>query len=140
MSQKKQQLNIPMTQNKIEIMNYIKNQVYDRQGPYINCQPLPKKEAHVRQNTPLFDCSGHFDAACFSGRNAYHKCFQHGVGCNLIRHSDSGFIFSVRLAKAGGKSSFWFFLPALLFAVVPIVMAVWHALTNEASRNGPANQ
>jgi len=39
--------------------------------------------------------------------------------------------FSARLAKAGGKSSFWFLLPTLLFTVGPIVMTVWRALTNE---------
>lgn len=40
---------------------------------------------------------------------------------------------SVRLAKAGGKSSLWFLLPTLLFTVVPIVMTVWNALTSEAT-------
>jgi len=41
--------------------------------------------------------------------------------------------FAVRLAKAGGKSSFWFLLPTLLFTVVPIVIAVWQALTSEGN-------
>ena len=40
--------------------------------------------------------------------------------------------FSVRLAKAGGKSSFWFLMPTLLFTVFPIVMTVWNAFTSDA--------
>lgn len=41
--------------------------------------------------------------------------------------------FSARLAKAGGKGSFWFLIPTLLFTVIPIVMTVWNAFTSEAS-------
>ena len=38
----------------------------------------------------------------------------------------------VRLAKTGGKSSFWFLLPALLFTVFPMAMTVWNAFRNDA--------
>jgi len=41
--------------------------------------------------------------------------------------------FSARLAKAGGKGSFWFLIPTLLFTVMPIVMTVWNVFTSEAS-------
>jgi len=40
--------------------------------------------------------------------------------------------FSIRLAKAGGKSSFWFLLPTLLFTVAPAVVTIWRAFANEA--------
>ena len=40
---------------------------------------------------------------------------------------------SVRLARAGGKSSFWFFLPMLLFTVFPIAIVVWKAMTEDVS-------
>ncbi len=40
--------------------------------------------------------------------------------------------FSVRLAKAGGKSSFWYLMPVLLFTVFPIAMTVWNAFANDA--------
>jgi hypothetical protein len=33
--------------------------------------------------------------------------------------------FSMRLAKAGGKSSAWFLLPTLLFTVVPLIISTW---------------
>lgn len=41
--------------------------------------------------------------------------------------------FSAQLAKAGGKSSFWFLIPTLLFTVVPIVITVWNTFTNDTS-------
>ncbi len=40
---------------------------------------------------------------------------------------------SVRLAKAGTTNSFWFFLPALLFTVLPIAFKVWKAVTEPMS-------
>lgn len=39
--------------------------------------------------------------------------------------------FSVRLAKAGGKSSVWFLLPTLLFTLLPLAIAIWNAATTE---------
>ena len=41
--------------------------------------------------------------------------------------------FSARLAKAGGKSSFWFLLPTLLFTVLPIAFTVWKTITEDLS-------
>lgn len=41
--------------------------------------------------------------------------------------------FSARLAKTGGKSSFWFLIPTLLFTIVPIVMTVLSAFTSDTS-------
>lgn len=35
--------------------------------------------------------------------------------------------FATRLAKAGGKGSFWFLLPTLLFTVVPLIITIWSA-------------
>ena len=40
---------------------------------------------------------------------------------------------SVRLARAGGKNSFWFLLPMLLFTVLPIAFVVWRAVTEDVS-------
>jgi hypothetical protein len=40
---------------------------------------------------------------------------------------------SARLARAGGRSSFWFLLPTLLFTVVPIAATLWSALTADVS-------
>lgn len=37
--------------------------------------------------------------------------------------------FSVRLAKAGGKSSAWFLLPTLLFTLLPLAISLWKAAT-----------
>jgi hypothetical protein len=39
--------------------------------------------------------------------------------------------FSVRLAKAGGKSSLWFLLPTVLFTLVPVAITIWNAVTAE---------
>jgi Na+/proline symporter len=39
--------------------------------------------------------------------------------------------FSSRLAKAGGKRSFWFLLPTLLFTVFPVVFMAWKSLTSD---------
>ncbi len=41
--------------------------------------------------------------------------------------------FSARLAKAGGKNSFWFLLPTLLFTVLPVAYMVWKAITEDVS-------
>lgn len=41
--------------------------------------------------------------------------------------------FSVRLAKAGGKGSFWFLLPTLLFTLVPIVIVMWRVFTRDTA-------
>lgn len=41
--------------------------------------------------------------------------------------------FSVRLAKAGGKSSLWFLLPTVLFTLVPLAITVWNTVTAEMS-------
>jgi hypothetical protein len=41
--------------------------------------------------------------------------------------------FSARLARAGGKSSFWFLLPTLLFTVLPIAFTVWKVITEDVS-------
>jgi len=41
---------------------------------------------------------------------------------------------SSRLAKkAGGKRSFWFLLPTLLFTVFPITFMVWKSVTRDTS-------
>jgi len=40
---------------------------------------------------------------------------------------------SARLARAGGKGSFWFLVPTLIFTVLPIAVTVWSALTRDAS-------
>ena len=37
--------------------------------------------------------------------------------------------FSVRLAKAGGKSSVWFLLPTLLFTILPVAITIWKTVT-----------
>ncbi|MDO9224718.1 MAG: hypothetical protein Q8M09_03765 [Pseudomonadota bacterium] len=39
--------------------------------------------------------------------------------------------FSMRLAKAGGKSSLWFLLPTLLFTLLPLTWTIWNAVTVE---------
>ncbi len=41
--------------------------------------------------------------------------------------------FSARIARAGGKSSFWFLLPTLLFTIIPIAMRIWDAITGTTS-------
>ena len=41
--------------------------------------------------------------------------------------------FSARLARAGGKSSFWFLVPTLLFTVIPIVMMIWKAMSESTT-------
>ena len=41
-------------------------------------------------------------------------------------------LFSVRLAKSGGRSSAWFLLPTLLFTVVPVLIMLWSLLGQEA--------
>ncbi|RJP90120.1 MAG: hypothetical protein C4518_09345 [Desulfobacteraceae bacterium] len=41
--------------------------------------------------------------------------------------------FSSRLAKAGGKRSFWFLLPTLLFTAFPMVFMVWKSVTRDTS-------
>jgi len=41
--------------------------------------------------------------------------------------------FSARLARAGGKSSFWFLVPTLLFTVIPIVMTIWKAMSESTT-------
>ena len=40
---------------------------------------------------------------------------------------------SVRLAKAGGKSSAWFLLPTLLFTLLPLAISLWNAATAQTS-------
>ena len=51
--------------------------------------------------------------------------------------------FSVRIAKAGGKTSAWFLLPTILFTVLPIAYTVWKIVTldtgwfNMALKFGP---
>lgn len=40
--------------------------------------------------------------------------------------------FSARLARAGGKRSVWF-LPTLLFTVIPIIYMVWTTMTANTS-------
>lgn len=47
--------------------------------------------------------------------------------------------FSARLARAGGKNSFWFLLPTLIFTVIPVVYMVWQAFTAETSSMGFAS-
>jgi hypothetical protein len=42
-------------------------------------------------------------------------------------------VASARLARAGGRSSFWFLLPTLLFTVVPTAMMLWRAFTAETN-------
>lgn len=39
--------------------------------------------------------------------------------------------FSARLARAGGKGSFWFLLPTFLFIVLPIAFRVWTAMSED---------
>jgi hypothetical protein len=39
--------------------------------------------------------------------------------------------FSARLARAGGKSLFWFLLPTILFIVLPIVFRVWKVMSED---------
>lgn len=41
--------------------------------------------------------------------------------------------FSARLAKSGGKNSFWFLLPTLLFTVLPVAYIAWKAITEDVS-------
>jgi len=41
--------------------------------------------------------------------------------------------FSARLARAGGKSSFWFLVPTLLFTVIPIVMMIWKTMSESTA-------
>jgi hypothetical protein len=41
--------------------------------------------------------------------------------------------FSARLARAGGKSSFWFLVPTLLFTAIPIVMTIWKAMSESTT-------
>jgi hypothetical protein len=41
--------------------------------------------------------------------------------------------FSARLAKAGGKGSLWFLLPALVFTVIPISVMIWRGTTEDAT-------
>ncbi|RLJ65151.1 hypothetical protein [Sulfurisoma sediminicola] len=38
-------------------------------------------------------------------------------------------LLSARLARTGGRSSFWFLLPTLLFTIVPTAIMVWRAIT-----------
>ncbi|MBL0141058.1 MAG: hypothetical protein IPP91_03095 [Betaproteobacteria bacterium] len=40
---------------------------------------------------------------------------------------------SARMARAGGKRSFWFILPTLLFTVLPIAYVIWSTLALETS-------
>lgn len=40
--------------------------------------------------------------------------------------------FSARLARAGGKGSFWFLLPTFLFIVLPIAFRVWKVMSEDA--------
>jgi hypothetical protein len=42
-------------------------------------------------------------------------------------------ILSARLAKAAGKSSYWFLLPILIFTFTPIVLMIWRGLTENVS-------
>ena len=53
-----------------------------------------------------------------------------GVASSVIVAAVS--FFSARLARAGGKRSFWFLMPTLLFTVVPIAVMVWNALASDA--------
>ena len=39
--------------------------------------------------------------------------------------------FSARLAKAGGKGSLWFLLPAVVFTLIPIVLTIWRGITQD---------
>ncbi len=41
--------------------------------------------------------------------------------------------FATRLAKSGGKSSVWFLVPTLLFTVVPLVITILGAFTQDVS-------
>ncbi|MEO8007713.1 MAG: hypothetical protein ABI728_04225 [Betaproteobacteria bacterium] len=41
--------------------------------------------------------------------------------------------FSARLARAGGKSSFWFLVPTLLLIVIPIVMMIWKVWSDSST-------
>ena len=41
--------------------------------------------------------------------------------------------FSARMARAGGKGSYWFIVPTLLFTVFPIAYMIWSALSKEVS-------
>ena len=40
--------------------------------------------------------------------------------------------FSARLARSGGKGSLWFFLPTVVFTLIPISLMVWRGITEEA--------
>ncbi len=39
--------------------------------------------------------------------------------------------FSARLARTGGKGSFWFLLPTFLFIVLPIAFRVWKMMSED---------
>lgn len=41
--------------------------------------------------------------------------------------------FSARLARAGGRNSVWFLLPALLFTLIPVAYMIWQAFTANVS-------
>jgi hypothetical protein len=40
--------------------------------------------------------------------------------------------FSVRIAKAGGKTSVWFLLPTALFTIFPLSFKLWKAATQDS--------
>jgi hypothetical protein len=40
---------------------------------------------------------------------------------------------SARLAKAGGKASFWFLFPTIVFLLIPIALTIWRSITLDAS-------
>jgi hypothetical protein len=42
-------------------------------------------------------------------------------------------LLAARQARAGGRTSFWFLLPTLLFTVVPTAVVTWRAFTAETS-------
>lgn len=39
--------------------------------------------------------------------------------------------FSARLARAGGKSTFWYLVPTFLFIVGPIIFRVWKLMSED---------
>lgn len=41
--------------------------------------------------------------------------------------------FSARSARAGGKKTFWFILPTLLFIVLPISFKIWKIMSEDIS-------
>ena len=41
--------------------------------------------------------------------------------------------FSARLAKASGKGSLWYFLPMVVFTLIPISLMIWRGITEDAT-------